>query len=617
MKNLFKKLLKITFICFLFLLIGCEKDLYNETLYHNSKEMKIKEVTFEEFSFKLNQFKNKPKIEGMLSSFKDNGYQARENVSDVIIFIDRIKEITQGSYISYTMYMKTPETKNDTFFNITIENKERPANVFITKYHTTNNWFQNPKQGFEGDISTYRIAGSFSSTAQLEQYIEDAVNSEDLWINNNTTIYVGGGGYTINPFPYCNGQVITTTTYIPYPCGCGHWPWQAALCNGCPSAQPYWWGYSETTSFECIPNYNTDPPTGNNNGGNTAGGGGGTSNNGGTTSPPDNSSITTIVENPTNDCLPIVGDLNGDCTLDYNEAQFQIFHDDLSEEQKQIIDIRKNTLMFFDYLVENNFSEADKQLVKDIIDLMISDPQTFTSIKPFVIEKKIDDSQLDDCTKGILNKLKQNHTIAKLIARFDNPDTAYEISFTQEVIPPNPENPSSVTFGLTTPVVGHPFKYNIKLNSDYFNNSGPTNLFKAKTIIHEMIHALILSIIDSRYFPNGNTDPTDFPEIWDNYIAGKFNGEVNAEHHLFMANNYVTIISQALKEYYINSSNLSDQDIDQMSSDLAWSGLTKIAAIDSFLTPEEKARIANRILTEVIKSNTYGLPLSSNNPCAN
>ena len=275
----------------------------------------------------------------------------------------------------------------------------------------------------------------------------------------------------------------------------------------------------------------------------------------------------------------------------------------------------------FIYLIQNVFSVDSKNFVNNTVKKIIENPNVFSSIKPFLIEKQINTDNLDTCTKNILNKLKANSKIAEIIARFENPESIFTLNLNQAVITPNPANPNSVIYGQTTNS-NTSYLYNITLNSNYYNDNGATNLGKAKTIIHEILHALILSVIENG---NGNalnnSDATNFPMIWNAYIDKKFNGDTNATHHLFIGNNYVKIIAEALQEYDTGIPVIHGQIPEQMYSDLAWSGLFALlnptSPFDSILTSTDKARIYNRNNTEMNRSNSYGITPSSNDPCLN
>lgn len=572
-----------------FTLTSCEKDLYEANIKQNKIKTHEKTLTGENailIANKLIGFLNSKNISINQGQLKTTTEVAQSSIGT--IKYDEIREIIDSlGKTNYTFRVDHPDSDYKTFFNLVFQEKGGYSSVKLIKFEMTEEFAQLYKENLKLD--------NFKGSVTTEVIVSDMPCPEQDFtvVIGNTPTDIGGG----SDLPPHNSP-----------------------------NQPPPFNFHLPPLIFILP---------------VAGGGDGVSN---------NETVTVVEDDPTNAPVPhyhhyyykiaqntsvnpgedtpcpkdaIIGILNpiDDCSRD--------FMTDLPSDQKNWLYVQQtnNAPIFSEILNyaakdENGCSKENRQLMNEVINQIFQNPNVFFSIKPFLIEKNIDDSQLDDCTKGILNNLKQNHAIAKIIARFDNPDSSYKLNIIQGVIPSDPAHPNQVIFGQTTPIVGHPFEYQITLNSSQFNSNGPTNLFKAKTIIHEMIHALILSIIDSRLFPNGNTDPTDFPEIWNNYIAGKFNGEINATHHLFIGNNYVNIISQALQEYYPNDQNLQASIINQMCTDIAWSGLLDLytstpTPFDSQLTPTDKARIANRIMTEVNKSDSFGLPLSSSNPCAN
>lgn len=162
-------------------------------------------------------------------------------------------------------------------------------------------------------------------------------------------------------------------------------------------------------------------------------------------------------------------------------------------------------------------------------------------------------------------------------------------------------------------------KYTIKLNANFFNDSGATNLGKAATIIHEIMHALIASVIQNQNSAN-NMDINDFPAIWNAYVALETGG-TTPNDHTFIGNNYVMIMASALQEYITGIQLSSGQIPQQIYQDLAWQGLFNPGApttpFDSVLSGADKARIMS--VKEAEMSNTYynGVYPTNNPPCVN
>ena len=121
----------------------------------------------------------------------------------------------------------------------------------------------------------------------------------------------------------------------------------------------------------------------------------------------------------------------------------------------------------------------------------------------------------------------------------------FQTTFSQVPDLVDPDTGASV-FGLFLPSQTQNYIYDIKINSNY---NGATHLGKASVIIHEMLHALIASVIQYNGTPNNN-DLHDFPIIWNAYVNIETGG-TTPEDHVFMGNNYVNIFKDILKEYAI------------------------------------------------------------------
>lgn len=301
-----KKLKKINLFSIaliaIFTLIACEKDLYEDAIQQNQdKQINIKQISLEQFNSKLVQMKNKPEIEGFMVSSNSNSFQNRaSNGSEFEIITDDIKEITQGDYTSYTMYVKTPDTTNS-IYNITIEEVNDNTSLFLTKYKPSNNWTITSNRNFEGNVITYRISGTTNDPVVLASLFTEAF--EGLQEGGYNGIGTGSGGSnSSNYYPYdCDGIVQTTYLLEPHSCHSGnHMPWQAceylnpSFQEYDPSKGPY---YELIPYYTCIPDYTPvdgDIP----NPGDTPGGGGGGGENTGNNNAGGNTSLTTIV-NPT------------------------------------------------------------------------------------------------------------------------------------------------------------------------------------------------------------------------------------------------------------------------------------------------------------------------------
>ncbi|MQP53689.1 MULTISPECIES: hypothetical protein [unclassified Flavobacterium] len=312
----------LLFLTAVFSIIACEKDLYEDAIQQNQdKQINIKQISLEKFNSKMRQMKNKPDLERFMVSSKNSSLQSRaESTSEFEIVTSDIKEITQGNYTSYTMYLKTPDTTSN-IYNITIEEIDGYSSFFITKYIPTTYWLENKDQPFDGEIITYRESNTNSSGANTLQEYLDLINGElyaggaggggslSLTGTSSGTSWSSGlGGSPIYP-QNCNGTVKTDYILEPHACVNGHMP--GVSCEFLnpsypeynPSNGPY---YELTPYYTCVPNTTSNGNTsgsGDTSGGNTLGGGGSGSGtgtgSGGTSTGAVTGSITTIVDEPT------------------------------------------------------------------------------------------------------------------------------------------------------------------------------------------------------------------------------------------------------------------------------------------------------------------------------
>ncbi len=250
-----------------------------------------------------------------------------------------------------------------------------------------------------------------------------------------------------------------------------------------------------------------------------------------------------------------------------------------------------NALGFF--LEENTFSDEAKAFAVQMIDKMRLNPTVFTSIVPFLIEKNIDDTNLDPCSKGVFQQIK-NTTVcdfAYLFAKLGADDSVYNTTIKTE------HNSVMVNGQLeevgdpantirTTP--GTKYNYTVYVNPDY---PGKTKLFIAAFLLHEMAHAYFFSLVDD-YNMGATNSFNELPILFNAAVVNHFPIGPNL-HHEEIANSYVSAIAAALQEF---QPGLPQQVYD----DLAWSGLEKTSIFNT-LYPQgstSRERILNRKTAE-------------------
>ena len=238
-------------------------------------------------------------------------------------------------------------------------------------------------------------------------------------------------------------------------------------------------------------------------------------------------------------------------------------------------------------------------VVAEALEKMCQDPDTFTSIVPFLIEDQIDDTQLHTCSKGVLDEIKglQNIDVAKILAKLGAEDAIYKMTLKTGF---NYTTINGSTTQITSPanaVRNFPLDYTIYINPDY---EGKTQLFIAALLIHEMIHVYFFSLFDDHSFVNNASFPLSSAN----------------SHHEEMANTYVNIIASALQEFQTGVEVPNGFQPHQTYIDLAWNGLlqTQIFNVAFPIGSAERARITNKCISEQIGQDYQGQSVIGN-PC--
>lgn len=170
-------------------------------------------------------------------------------------------------------------------------------------------------------------------------------------------------------------------------------------------------------------------------------------------------------------------------------------------------------------------------IVAEALEKMCQDPETFTSIVPFLIEDQIDDN-MNPCGNSVLNKLKVlgQSDIVRILTRFGSKDSYYKLTYNQ-IIPTDALGSANWTDPISPPA---PYEYSIKIHPNVIAAS--TEISIAQLILHETVHAYFLSLIDDCRIANNCAILETFPEVWNYYVAQK-NGVLtaNSAQHAAMA----------------------------------------------------------------------------------
>lgn len=241
-----------------------------------------------------------------------------------------------------------------------------------------------------------------------------------------------------------------------------------------------------------------------------------------------------------------------------------------------------------------------------------------------IIEERINDNQLDDCGKDILNKLKNltQNDISTIMSKLGETNSIYNLNIMSET--PLTENALAAT-DWSRNLEGEIIPYNYTIKIIPHETMVSTNLAIAGTMLHEIVHAYFLSLIDDCNQTGNCTQLATFPELWNFYFSTKNHNlnTDNASQHNQLAQSYVKIIGAALQELITGYPPIGPLGSpDQVYTDIAWYGLEGTIPYSN-LPETDKNRIKFRFeMVEVLNQNAINLsgqtiiPVGSrNSPC--
>ena len=240
------------------------------------------------------------------------------------------------------------------------------------------------------------------------------------------------------------------------------------------------------------------------------------------------------------------------------------------------------------------------------------------------IEDKIDDSELDPCTKGVLDKLKNTteKDISKMINRFNPDGSIFNIKMaTGKVTDQNDK-------AQTTKVNGSATDVNIVFSEDYIKGtlfgSPPTDLSVATTMAHEVIHAYLISLL-AEHNACASDGICDFPTIFDAYVQHQSTKNTTIlpdAHHELIAKDYVYAIASTVEQFHLGDTFVTDYPR-QVYIDMAWGGLIGTYIFNKNYPDDpadknfnDRERILDRINTE-FKGTPYQGYTPVGTPCKN
>lgn len=161
--------------------------------------------------------------------------------------------------------------------------------------------------------------------------------------------------------------------------------------------------------------------------------------------------------------------------------------------------------------------------------------------------------------------------------------------------------------------------YTVTISNDRYTSS--TELFKASNILHEVIHAFFMSLVDDYTASQNPNIFNEFPTLYQKFVDTKYPGSKEDSHHEQMANSYVEAIGAALQEFQTGAAPAFGTKPDQIYTDLAWGGLSHAPIYDKIFSNkfDDRLRIEDRYRCEsngsTSGSGIIGQQKAIGNPC--
>jgi hypothetical protein len=245
-------------------------------------------------------------------------------------------------------------------------------------------------------------------------------------------------------------------------------------------------------------------------------------------------------------------------TADYTTEPIQLDEVIIPPRKKAAIEIN----YLFDWYSAYDNSNSDSYLWDFVENSGSGGGSTEPVVEEENFEDKIDDSKLDPCPKGIMEKLKntENKDIASVINKLEA-NSIYTVDMKM----------GSTAQGYAQTQKVSTNNYLITVANDSYTSS--TQLFRAASLIHEIIHAYYHSVVDDNKNPT-TTPLNNFPALYQAYELKKYPGGATVAQHDQMAKDYVDAMALALQEYYINNKPLLFPLASyEVFTDLAWGTL--------------------------------------------
>lgn len=578
-KQRIKQLLLLITTCF-FIGISfssCEKELYEDAI-HESPKGTINNVNINDVPFLIPSVEKFNKDYSFLSDplKVKNTNKDGENLN---LNLEQIIEYVQANGLkSYSIAIKKEFGINDDLYfeNLTIYEKEGEYKSFIFKYNQEDDTQKFDLNTFSGSLDVYDINYGLLQTINMIEGRKACVkiNNGDwhivIYPNGVITVYNSSTGFSDSTDPYFGSNPGTENGSSP---GGGNSPGTSGPSGSNPTN-----GSTGTTTIIT-----------------------------GGSSPNNGSSEAVLVPNPLEE-FKAKRERNFSQTLQ-NANQASCFG-------SQSTDFKVSTYQYLEFtLIDDDGLTAQTETYpqEDVADVQAAlqdvcdsnTPGETPSIIPFLIEKNIDDTQLDPCAKSILNRLKNNtnNDIATMLLKLGNPSSLYNLHM-KSIYPIDPNAWAITYWDLDTSSQIIPYNYTIKIRPDFTSIS--TDLAIAGSMLHEITRAYFLSLIDDCNQTGNCSALASYPELWNFYFSTQNNNNGTNQtdllsQHTQLANSFVKSIASALQEFSTGSPTVGLPD--QVYMDIAWYGLKGCIPYDS-LPQIDRTRIEFRFeIIEVLNQN--------------
>ena len=164
------------------------------------------------------------------------------------------------------------------------------------------------------------------------------------------------------------------------------------------------------------------------------------------------------------------------------------------------------------------------------------------------IEDNIDDSKLDPCTKGIMDKLKNltQSDISSIFTKLGGNSEIYTLTFEIANNNGNPASTSQTSYNCYKTVIDNDFLHGIDGTGI---NKPPTDLAIAAVMIHEVVHAYFFSLYDDKVNSGITNALDDFDLLYQKYVLQNYFGADDAQHAQIWKS-FINITASSLQEHH-------------------------------------------------------------------